>query len=106
MCRVTKNNNNIAIHIFIWGKILEQEKSKQQIIFFAYKSTSIIKTILFLPIDKYNTCKPCNWCIQYTVKHAYSEHAYNTLTLKVKWFLFPLGFKHIDSEANGYNQLL
>lgn len=30
-----------------------------------------------------------------TVKHAYSEHAYNELTLIVKWFSFPVGLKHI-----------
>lgn len=34
-------------------------------------------------------------CIQYTVKHVYSEHTYNELMLIVKWFSFILGFKHI-----------
>lgn len=30
-----------------------------------------------------------------TVKHAYSEHAYNELTVTAMWFSFPVGFKHI-----------
>lgn len=33
--------------------------------------------------------------ISYRVKHTYSAHTYNELTLIVKWFSFPLGFKHI-----------
>lgn len=30
-----------------------------------------------------------------TVKHAYSEHAYNEFMLKVKWYSFSVCFKHI-----------
>lgn len=32
---------------------------------------------------------------QNTVKPFYNEHAYYKLTLVVKWFSFPVGFKHI-----------
>lgn len=31
-----------------------------------------------------------------TVKHAYSQHAYNELMPLLKWFLFRMGFKHIE----------
>lgn len=30
-----------------------------------------------------------------TVKHAYSKHAYNELTLIVRWISFPVSFKHL-----------
>lgn len=31
----------------------------------------------------------------YTLKHGYSTHAYNELTLTVKWFSFPVNQLHV-----------
>lgn len=40
-----------------------------------------------------------------TVKHAYSQHAYNELMPLLKWFLFPVGFKHIEKLTDLTNYI-